>query len=105
MKPPLRVGAARFPLWAAIAAEFGAFAGQKAAQEPQCAWDVPWYRSFGVLAAYAVREGYSATTRLAPGKAHQLGSMRDKQDGPLRADAHQSPNDRYQGTSQTHCGS
>ena len=51
VKPPLRAGATRFPLWAAIAAEFGALAGQIAAQEPPWAWDVPWYRSFGVWTA------------------------------------------------------
>ena len=42
-------GAARFPLWAATAAEFGALFGQKAAQDPQWVWDVPWYQSIGVL--------------------------------------------------------
>ena len=41
--------AARFPLWAATAAEFGALAGQKAAHDPQWVWDVPRYRSIGVL--------------------------------------------------------
>ena len=51
VKPPLRAGAARFPLLAAIAAEFGALAGQIGAQEPPWAWDAPWYRWFGVWAA------------------------------------------------------
>ena len=79
MKPPLRAGAARFPLWAAIAAEFGALAGQIAAQEPQWVWDVPWYRSLGVLAAYAVREDYSAT--------HQVSS---REGSPTRLDEGQA---------------
>ena len=43
-----RAGAARFPLWAATAAEFGALAGQKAAQDPQWVWDAPRYQSIGV---------------------------------------------------------
>ena len=55
VKPPLRADAARFPLWAAITAEFGALSGQKVAQDPQWVWDAPWYRSFGVWRSSALR--------------------------------------------------
>ena len=41
----------------------------------------------------------------APWQAGQLGPMRDKQDGPLRAEDLQSSNDRYQGASQAQGGS
>ena len=48
-------GAARFPLWAATAAEFGALAGPKAAQDPQWVWGGPWYRSIGVWRSSVLR--------------------------------------------------
>ena len=52
-----RAGAARFPLWAATAAEFGALSGQKAACDPQWVWDAPWYGSFGVWRSSVLRRG------------------------------------------------
>ena len=52
-----RAGRARFPLWAATAAEFGALAGQKAARDPQWVWDGPWYRSIGVWRFSSPRTG------------------------------------------------
>ena len=65
-------------------------------------------RGTGRLAFMQLRRPGRATqqpARLAPGKAHQLGSMRDKQDGPLRAEDLQTQNGRYQGTSQSQGGS